>query len=125
MIDDAFAVLPREAFSDVEWNTWGNNAHNVHEMIGGGSDWEYNPYVFTSNMSPELMEQVPQTMLLTTEFDIFRQGTERSREKYEEAGTLLDFGMIKGTTHGGSIFPGSTRFEAFYSCMNPLVNDFL
>jgi hypothetical protein len=38
MIDDSYVTLPRESFSDVEWNGWGKTALNVYAMIGGGRD---------------------------------------------------------------------------------------
>jgi acetyl esterase/lipase len=91
----------------------------------GGADWENNPYVFTSNMPLELMSKVPPTVLFTAEFDFFRIMCERVRPKYEEAGTLLDYGMMKGTTHGGSFVPGSSRFDAMFTSLNPLVEEFL
>jgi hypothetical protein len=60
---------------------------------------------------------------MTTEFDIFRQGAEKSAERYEEAGVLLDYGQIKGTTHAGALFPGTTRFDAYFTQMNVLVDN--
>jgi acetyl esterase/lipase len=80
-------------------------SEGMYEMLGG-EDWRNNPYVFTSNMPLEIMANVPPTVLYTAEFDFFRVMCERSRPKYEEAGTLLDYGMLKGTTHMGPLIVG-------------------
>jgi hypothetical protein len=65
-------------------------------------------------------------VIFTTEFDFFRIMAERSRNKYQAAGTLLDYGMLKGTNHDAYFFPGTGRTDAYYTeAWNPLVEEFL
>jgi hypothetical protein len=68
---------------------------------------------------------VPPTVLYTLEYDWFRLSCERSRPRYEEAGTLLDYGMLKGGEHTSGFYPGMTRFDAFHTSLTPLVEEFL
>jgi acetyl esterase/lipase len=122
-IDDVYLTEPRENFTDLEWNSFGAITGEFYQMLGG-PEWESNPYVFTSNMPRETMEKVPPTVIYTAEFDYFRQMAERSRVKYEEAGTLLDYGMLKGSNHDSYFFPGMLRTEAYYTAFNPLIENF-
>jgi hypothetical protein len=72
-IDDAYHVLPRENFTDLEWNSYGHKQYNTYAMIAGLDTWETNPYLFTSNMPLETMQNVPPTVIYTTEYDFCRQ----------------------------------------------------
>jgi hypothetical protein len=53
-IDDAYIALPLESFSDYYWCEFCKFDEEFYEIVGG-PEWRNNPYVFTSNMSFELM----------------------------------------------------------------------
>lgn len=50
-------------------------------------------------MSIALAKQLPKTVLITTEFDLFRQDAYDFKEKLLAAGTLLDFGDYQNVGH--------------------------
>jgi hypothetical protein len=50
-------------------------------------------------MGLELASRVPPTIVYSTEYDIFRKHAEEACYLYEEAGTLLDCGILAGAIH--------------------------
>ena len=56
--------------------------------------------LFPGKMDNEVIQRLPQTVLITSEFDCFRRDTQEFKEKLEKAGKLADFKIYPGVGHG-------------------------
>ena len=61
---------------------------------------EKDKYLFPTLMSDEMASNFPPSVILTTEFDLFRRHAEELASILEKNGKLLDFGCHPGVTHG-------------------------
>jgi acetyl esterase/lipase len=68
----------------------------THLMADGAEE----RWVSPNSMSNELAAKCPKTLIITTEFDMYRRSAEKAAALFERNGKLLEFGILKGCHHG-------------------------
>ena len=57
------------------------------------------PYIFPAEMDPSLLKLVPETVVMTREFDYYRMDAEYYADKLQQHGRLLEKYIQPGTNH--------------------------
>ena len=92
------------------------NMDMFYEMMGG-KDSSDDPYIYPIKMSDEVMKKIPQTVVLTSEFDCYKRDAIRLAQRLNSHGRLLEFCIHPGLNHGSPIlFPSdSEQQRAFWT----------
>ena len=106
------------------WNGEHELQNEIEEACKGFQEGVYNNldqdcekrYFVEPNLAPEeLLAKCPPTLILTSEFDMYRRLAERAAEKFERAGKLLELGILKGVHHGSSGIFDQKRTDTWYN----------
>ena len=69
------------------------------------------PYIYPIKMQNDVIKKLPNTLILTSEFDFYRRDSSKLAEKLHEFGRLIDFGVLPGLNHGSiMLLPSSSEY---------------
>jgi len=72
-----------------------------------------------------MIRKAPPAIILTTEFDMFKRGSENAGKIYKKNGKLLEYGCMKGSMHGHFFMFGNKRTAAWFRVTKDMLDVYL
>jgi acetyl esterase/lipase len=97
-VDDCFEkdeITPPFTEEELAYKGFMRGINAIHKENNSCSD-----YWIWPNLAPDsLIKKCPPALILTTEFDMFRRGSENAAKLFLRNDKLIEFGILKGTYH--------------------------
>ena len=128
MVGSYWVDLPLDKCNQI-WNWWYKKMiSDIYYYLGGYTDPAQNLEninIFPNKMSNEISKKIPNTVILTSEYDFFKCDAEVLGEKLHNNGKLLDFIIHPGTLHGFYIMMSHPSSYQFYEDISKIIKKYL